>query len=48
VGEITDVSAISESAVPEPRGLSLACFAMVALALLLFRRPTGTSSSKSS
>ncbi len=46
VGEITGVSAISESAVPEPRGLSLACLAIVALALLLFRRSAGTSSSK--
>ena len=38
VGDITEVSAMSESAVPEPRGLSLACLAMVALALLFFRR----------
>jgi hypothetical protein len=41
VGEITDVSAVTESAVPEPHGSSLACLAIVALALLVFRRPTG-------
>jgi hypothetical protein len=48
LGEITEVSAISESAVPEPRGLSLAGLAIMALALVFFRRPAGTSSSKSS
>ena len=30
VGEITEVSAVIESAVPEPHGESLACLAMIA------------------
>src|ERR1700722_9735389 len=38
LGEITEVSAVTESAVPEPHGLSLACLATVAMALLFFRR----------
>jgi len=39
VGDISEVSAVTESAVPEPHGLSLACLAIVALAFLFFRRP---------
>jgi hypothetical protein len=41
VGEINDVSAVTESAVPEPHGLNLACMAPVAVALLFFRRRAG-------